>query len=119
MATIKVKRISNHWYPCIKHDLDYINGFNDKISKYLNCLDNFHTEELTFDFKEMGIIWDCENIICFNEEDIIRYLTTDEDFELRFTINGREFTIHSDLYTSLEEQFHFDFHKTTYLIDIY
>lgn len=100
--------------------MGYINGFNDKISRFLNQLDVYHLEELTIDFEEVNIIFDCsENIICFNEKDITRYLMTDDDFELKFVINSREFSIHSDLYCLLEEQFEFNFHKNTYLINIY
>ena len=55
----------------------------------------------------------------FNEEDIIRYLTTDDDFDLHFVINNHEFTISSDLYWLLENQFNFNFHKASYRIHIY
>lgn len=119
MATFKVKRIGNHWYPCINHDLGYINGFNEKISRFLNRIDVYHNEELTFDLEETVILFEGENIIDFNESDIVTYITTDDDFDVRFTINDREFTIHSDLYSLLENQFQFDFHKTNYIISIY
>ena len=61
-------------------------------------------EELTVEFEELGSIWDDINIIYFDEADIVKYLTTDEYFMLKFTINGRTYEINSDLYFLLEQQ---------------
>ena len=89
MATFKVKKINNHWYPCVNHELGYVNGFDDKISKFLDRIDQFKNEELTIDLEEIGIIFEGENTIYFDEKDIVKYLMTDDDFELKFTINNR------------------------------
>lgn len=119
MTTFKVKQVGNHWYPCVQHDLGYINGFDDRISRFLNKIDVFKNGELTFNLEEVGIIFEGENILYFNEADIVKYLMTDEDFEMHVIINNKQFVIHSDLYSILESNFQLDFHKNTYLISIY
>lgn len=115
----KVLKVGNHWYPSINHELGWINGFNEKIDRYLDVLDVSKCGELIFEFEELGVLFAGINIIYFNEEDIVRYLTTEDDFDLRFTINNHEFTIYSDLYWLLENQFNFNFHKTSYKIHIF
>lgn len=119
MLKFKVKLIKNHWYPCINHESGYICGFEEKIDRYLNIRDTAKYEELTIEFEELGVVFNGINIIYFNEEDIVRYLTTDDNFNLRFVVNDHEFTINSDLYWMLEDQFNFNFHKTSYRIHIY
>lgn len=119
MYKFKVKKVGNHWYPCINHVLGYIDGFEKKIDRYLNILDICNMEELTIELEEIGIIFEGINIIYFNEQDIVTYLTTDENFDIRFVINGHEFIINSDLYWRLENQFNFNFHKNSYKIHIY
>lgn len=119
MLSIKVKRVGNHWYPCITHSVGSFIGFCEKIDRYLSKLDSYKFEELTIELNEVGVIFEGENIIYFNEQDIVRYLTTDDDFELRFMVNDHEFYIHSDLYWILEDLYNFNFHKNSYKISIY
>lgn len=114
-----VIKVGNHWYPSIKHELGYIDGFDKKIDRYLSILDVSNSGELTIEFEELGVVFAGINIIYFNESDIVRYLTTNDAFDIRFEINGHEFTIYSDIYWLLEYQFNFNFHKTSYKIHIY
>lgn len=119
MLGFKVKKVGSHWYPAINHEIGFINGFEEKIDRYLSVIDMTKSEELTIEFEELGVIFGGINIIYFNESDIVRYLTTDDNFDLRFIINNHEFVINSDLYWLLEDQFNFNFHKTSYRIHIY
>lgn len=114
-----VQKVGNHWYPAVNHELGYLSGFDEKIDRYLSLIDTGKFEKLTIEFEELGVIFGGINIIYFNEEDIIRYLTTDDDFDLHFVVNNHEFTISSDLYWLLENQFNFNFHKASYRIHIY
>jgi hypothetical protein len=114
-----VKRVGNHWYPCVNHIRGYIDGFDEKIDRYLSILDIANLGELTIEFENIGVEFNGINIIYFNEQDITRYLTTDDVFDLRFVINNHEFTIYSDIYWLLETQFNFNFHKESYRIHIY
>lgn len=119
MLSFKVKKVGNHWYPDIKHERGYIDGFDEKIDRYLSIIDISKSNELTIEFEELGVIFAGINIIYFNESDIVRYLTTDDVFDIRFEVNNHEFTIYSDIYWLLEYQFNFNFHKTSYKIHIY
>lgn len=115
----KVKLVGNHWYPCIKHDVSSTIELNRKIDWCLNKIDDSNFGELTIEFEELGVYFEGINIIYFNESDIVRYLTTDDYFNLRFTINNRTYEINSDLYFLLEQEFNFNFHKNSYKIHIY
>lgn len=116
---IKIVKVGNHWYLSINHELGYISGFDEKIDKYLNILDLSKCGNLTLEFEEIGVIVAGINIVYFNEDDILRYFTTDDDFNLRFMINNHEFFINSDLYWLLENQYNFNFHKSMYRIHIF
>lgn len=119
MLSFKVKKVGNHWYPNIIHERGYIVGFEEKIDRYLDIIDMSKSEELTIEFEELGVVFAGINIIYFNESDIVRYLTTDDDFDLRFVVNDHEFKISSEIYWLLEDQFNFNFHKSSYKIHIY
>ena len=122
MIDFKVKLLGNHWYPSISHYDGCLVGFNEKIDKFLNYFNYNHnqTDELTLEFEELGVIWEgVDGIIYFDENDMCRYFTTDDNFDLRFVINNHEFSISSDMYFWLEQVFDFNFHKTNYQIRIY
>lgn len=119
MSSFKVKFVGNHWYPCLNHESGYLPFFNEKIDKYLSIIDSSKYEELTIELEELGIIVFGINIVDFNDEDIVRYLTTEDNFDMRFTINGHQFEISSDLYWLLEDTFNLNLHKTMYKIHIY
>ena len=76
-------------------------------------------EELTIELEEVGIEIGGINNIYFYEEDITRYLTTDDYFDLRMEINGYTFIINSDFYFLLENLYQLNFHNTSYKIHIY
>ena len=116
---LTLKRVGNHWYPCVNHMRGYIDGFDKKTDRYLSIIDVCGSEELTVEFENLGIELEGINIIYFNEQDITRYLTTYDSFYLRCVINNHEFTIYSDIYWLLENQFNFNFHKESYRIHIY
>lgn len=117
--TIKLKKLGNHWYPSIKHQLGYIYGFNKKIDRCLNMFDVFNQEELNVILEEVGVILEKYNVIIFDECDVTRYLTTNDSFDLHFTINDHNFTINSELCYLLETQCNFKFYENLYTINIY
>lgn len=120
--TIKVKQVGNHFYPCINHSSDYNISFCRNAERWFKAWNRhkfINPEELEIEFEEIGVVIEGINIIYFYEEDITRYLMTDDYFDIRFTINGFTYSISSDLYSLLEEQYHFNFHKTSYKIHIY
>lgn len=117
MLSLKVRKIGNHWYPCIEHDLSLNIGFDKKTEYYFNMIGKkFLIDELIIHFDEViGTLID-DNMILFNEKDILRYFTTDDFFDLEFKIGRHSFTINSDLYWLLETQFNFNFHKNDYRV---
>ena len=119
MKKLVLRKLGNHWYPDVKHVSGGMCGFSDKIDRYLSVLDNFNIGMLTVDFFDLGVTIGGRNVIYFNEADIVRYLTTEDTFDLRFVVNKHCFCISSNLYALLEKQLNFNFHKESYEIYIY
>lgn len=118
---IKFKKVGNLWYPCINHNSYHNITLCRNATRWLNAWNNhkiLYPEDIEIEFEEIGVEISGINIIYFYEEDITRYLTTDDYFDIRFKINGYTYSISSDLYMLLEEQYHFNFHKTSYKIHI-
>ena len=70
---------------------------------------NEHELEIAL-IESSGFIMD--NNMFINDEDLLKYFTTDENFEIRFLVKDHEFSISSDMYDLLEYQFNPNFHKT-------
>ena len=45
---IKVKKVGNHWYPCLEHDDPIDLMLDPKMDRLLSFLDKDHCEELHF-----------------------------------------------------------------------
>lgn len=119
---INIKKVGNHWYPCIQHDSDWNISFCRNAERYFNFVSKpriLYPDDLKIELEDVGLSIDAYNVIYFYEEDITRYLTTDDYFDIRFKVNGITFTISSDLYQLLENQYQFNFHKESYKIHIY
>lgn len=119
MLSFKIKKLGNYWYPDIQHEANNIFTFDEKLNRYLNIVDNSKCGELTIEFEELGVIFNGINILYFEEQDITRYLMTDDDFNLHFMINNHIFEINSDFYWLLEHNFNFNFHKESYRLHVY
>ena len=118
---IRFKKVGNLWYPCINHDSFHNISLCRNAVRWLNTFVKnkiLYPEDVDIEFEEIGVEINGINIVYFYEEDITRYLTTDDYFDIRFKINGYTYSISSDLYMLLEEQYHFNFHKTSYKIHI-
>ena len=102
---ITVKKVGNHWYPDIQHEFADEIELDEKVERVLNFLDKNHFGELEF--------------YIYEQDDILRYMITDDDFDIRIYIRGHEFLISSDLYYLLELQFNFDFQNNYYKIELY
>lgn len=114
---ITCKLVGNHYYPNIKHNsLDEI-VLDSKIERVLDKYKNSEDPKIVF-YEQYDIVADF-GILQFKEEDIVRYLTTNDEFDIHFYIDNHEFIISSDLYTLLEQQYNFNFHKTLYRVEIW
>ena len=110
-----IKRIGNHWYVDLNHNfLDEI-ALNRKCERVLNLISN-NSDCLEINLIDTSSIINY-NTVFFNEEDILRFFTTDDDFNIRFTVNDHEFSISSKLYSLIETDSNPNFHK--YLYDLY
>ena len=108
------KKLGQHWYLDINHESPLDITLDEKIEKYFNL---FKKDTVSFILYEIHSIVD-NNTIFFEEEDIVRYLTTNDYFLIRFWIRDHEFSISSDMYYLLEGQSNMNFHKTMYTIEI-
>jgi len=109
------KKLGQHWYLDINHDSPLDISLDEKIEKYFSLITN--KDSLSFVLYEIHSIVD-DNTIFFDEEDIVRYLTTNDYFTIRFWIRDHEFNISSDMYYLLEGQYNMNFHKNMYTIEI-
>lgn len=115
---IKVKKLANHWYPIIYHNNSSELQLDEKLEHVIQWLAKERDEiEIVF-YEQYDVLANLGNLE-FNEEDINRYMTTDDDFDLRFYIDGHCFLISSDLYSLLEQQYNFEFHKNIYRIEVW
>lgn len=114
---IRIKKLGEHWYPDIEHNDPYDLSLNDKIDKFLNFFDKNNSGELEVCLIETYTFVD-DNTIIFNDDDIRRYLTTTDEFNLRFYVADREFEISSNLFNLLEYHYNPNFHKICYKIEI-
>lgn len=107
------KKVGNHWYPDIYHYNSYEIELDEKIEKVLFMVSQ-GSSEVEFCIEQEDIVLD--DVILFDDEDILRYMITDDDFDIKIYIRGHEFLISSDLYFLLEQQFNFDFQNNYYKI---
>lgn len=121
MVQFKIKKVGNHWYPCVSHFYGSDISLDVKIEKVLDKFSKFlsNTEEFIIELEEIPLITEEDNLVYFDESDITRFYTTDDDFDLRFEVNGREFKISAYLFNCLEEQFDINIHETLYKLYIW
>jgi len=115
---IRVKKLGNHWYPNVKHDDPMDLMLDPKMEKFLTYLDKENKEELQFVLYEAHS-WIDPNTIQFQDEDILKWLTTTATFSVKIFIGDHEFEISTLLMDLFEEQFNTNFHKTLYSIKLY
>lgn len=114
---IKVKKVGNHWYPCLKHEDPMELMLDPKMDKLLTLLDKDNSEELHFLLSEVHT-WLEPNTIQFRDEDIWNWLNTTLNFPVKIYIGDHEFEVSTLLLDLFEEQFNTNFHKTLYSINL-
>ena len=118
---IKIKQVGNHFYPCINHDFGYNISLCRNTERWFRIWNKhkvIRPDEVEIEFEEIGIEISGINIIYFYEEDITRYLTTDDYFDMTVWINNHYFVISSDLYSILEQVYQFKFHENIYRVEL-
>lgn len=121
MRTINLvfKKLGNHWYPNLNHSNPTELILNPVLEKYINRLDEFNdgiVNKICL-IEQTGFIIN-NGLIQFDEKDIFRYFTTNDDFIMKLYISGHKFTISSKLYNCLENEYKLDLHECIYRISI-
>ena len=114
---IRIKKLGEHWYPDIDHNDPYDLVLNDKIEAFLNFFDKEKLGELDVYLWETYSVIDNSTII-FDDADILRFLTTTDDFDLHFYVDDRQFEISANLFNLIECEYNPNFHKAFYRIEI-
>lgn len=114
---LQFKKIGNHWYPNIKHQEFEELILDPVVERLVSKFDKFGDEKVDICLIKQDMIIIQDGLLQFAEEDITRYFTTTDDFIMRFYVNNHELHLSSKLYTALERNFNFNFHKEVYRID--
>lgn len=88
---------------------------DSKMEKFCTLLDKQNVGELNFELLEVHS-WLNENTIQFDEQDMLRWLNTTNDFIMKIYIGNREFNVSTMLLERFEIEFNTNFHKTLYSI---
>ena len=115
---ITFKKLGNHWYPCLEHESLSDLGIDPVFERLFNIMDKYNDEVINVYLYEESSIIINEGLIQFTEEDILRYLTTNDDFIMDLYIEDHKFSISSKLYQLLEQNYNFNFHKFIYRIEV-
>lgn len=115
---IRVKKLGGHWYPDIEHENPTDLILDEKIEKVLNVFDEDNEGELVVYLWETHTFVDNATII-FNDDDILRFLTTDDEFNMRFLVHDIEFVISASLFSLIEFDLNPNFHKCFYKIEVH
>ena len=119
MYTVKLIKVGNHYYPNLKHNNPEELVLDPKFERMVNLLNRDEYYYPTVYLHEINSIMPEEGLLKINEDDITRYLTTDDDFDLRVSVNNHDFKLSSKLYTLLEDNFNLELCKTLYKIEIW
>lgn len=114
---IRIKKLGTHWYPDVDHNDPYDLCLTEKIERFLDIFDKECSGQLDVYLWETFTVID-DNTIVFNDADILRFLTTTDEFNLNFYVGDYSFEISSNLFNVIESVFNPNFHKYFYKIEI-
>ena len=120
IITLTFKKLGNHWYLDIPHDDPSDLILDRRIELILNRLDTWKEGII----KNISLICqhgfiDSEGLIQFDDKDLLRYFTTNDDFTMALYINGHKWSISSRLYFLIEHKYKLDLHELVYKISIF
>lgn len=117
MLKIKVKKIGNHWYLNLLHDSADDIQFDDNIDTLLSKISN-NGDILELYIYPVHSVLDTDTLI-FNDSDLNKFYTTNEDFDIRFKIKNYEFTMSCSLYQMIQSQLSIDCLENYYVVKIW
>ena len=114
------KKIGNHWYLDIPHDDPADLALDCRLERFFDIMDSnkFGIMDRAYLIEE-HFTDNIDNLLQFRDEDLLRYFTTSDDFQMVVYIGKHRFTISSRFYYLLEKQYQFNFHESIYRIIIY
>ena len=120
IITLTFKKLGNHWYLDIPHDNPADLMLDRRIEFMLSRLDTWKDGVVT----NVSLICqhdfiDSEGLIQFDDADLLRYFTTNDDFIMALYINGHKWSISSRLYFLIEQRYKLDLHELMYKISIF
>lgn len=119
MIRIDLVKLGNHWYPNIKHKDPKSLQLDPKFERYLNSKNTLQWYTPAIYIYEVTSFLPDEGLVEFDESEILRYVTTDEDFDFNIRIGEHTFKMSRALYTVLEENFNLEMCKNLYKIEIW
>lgn len=105
--------MANHWYVNLEHEDPYSICLPENAERFLNVLDYYKEGKVHFLLREVHSYID-NSTIEFEEEDLLRYIETNDDFSLRVYIGKRMFMFSSDLIYLLETKLDIRFIENLY-----
>lgn len=109
------KKIGNHWYLDIEHDNPQDLILNPILERFIGKLDKFGDGIVSKIYlSEQSDIIVSDGLLEFRDEDLLRYFTTNDEFDMTIYINNHKFKISSNLYFLLETKYQLDFHIASY-----
>ena len=119
LTTLTFKKLGNHWYLDIPHDNPEDLVLDRRIELMLNRLDVWKEGITNISLICQSGFIDKEGLIQFDDKDLLRYFTTDDDFIMALYINGHKWSISSKLYFLIEQKYKLDLHELVYKISIF
>jgi hypothetical protein len=116
---IDIRKLGSHWYPSLRHDDPNDLSLDLKMERKLSEHDYMDIGSVTVYLHKAHNIIGSKGIVQFEEQDIVRYLTTDEDFIMRMYIDDEPYYISSQLYFLLENIYNLDFRNNLYKIELW
>lgn len=113
------KKVGNHWYLDIPHSNPNDLRLDRRIEFVLNKLDKFNEGVVNnIWLYEQSMFIEPEGLIQFDDADLTRYFTTNDDFILNLYIDKYNFTISSNLYGLIELYYQLNLHELVYRVVI-
>lgn len=118
MESIKLtfKKVGNHWYPNLNHTNPEDLQIDSRLEELLDKKDQWKDGCVDiYLYEQKGFIIE-DGLIQFDDDDLLRYFTTNDKFDMALYIENRKYTISSKLYFLIEQEYHADFHELVYRI---
>ncbi len=117
---LKFIRVGSHrWVPDIDSAEIGELALDPRMERFLDHLDKFNDGVLYVYFVEQRDIVLKEGLLQFSEESILRFMTTNDDFQMDIFVEDHAFKLSSILFMRLEQACGFNFCENIYRIEVH